>query len=111
MRTSKILRLGLIGAAFSGIACDSSCENAQERLDECRDEIARVEKEQGPRSLPIAGSDECNETGQCIADCVNAAESCGAIAWGGRPLRDPNEPPRPPGSGEFGNCINDCTLH
>jgi hypothetical protein len=107
--------VGSLAIALSG--CDSTCENAQEKLDTCDDEITRELKKRPDWmtnfyfSLPIGVSDECNELDVCVSKCVNAAE-CPAIAYvivhGGAQL-DPNTPP-PSGTGEFGACINECIV-
>jgi hypothetical protein len=117
MRFSKMLVLGLLVTVACG--CDSTCENAQEKLDECDDEISReIDIDKGTSSrvsvylaLPIGVSDECNELDECVSDCVNAAE-CPAIAYvmvhGGVQM-DPNAVP-PSGTAEFSACINDCIV-
>jgi hypothetical protein len=111
----KVLVVGWF--AVVAIACDSTCENGQEKLDECEDEIAR-EWMKRPHCaldcnwpLPIGISDECTELDECVAECVNSAD-CPAIAHAvvhGPAQTDPNDVP-PPGTGEFNTCINGCTL-
>jgi hypothetical protein len=115
MKSAKVLVLGLL--AITACGCDSSCENAQEKLDECDDEVARELKKR-PNwmldfhlALPIGVSDECNELDQCVSECVNAAE-CPAIAHvmvHGGAQTDPNDT-RPSGTAKFSVCIEDCIL-
>jgi hypothetical protein len=103
--------------AVVATACDSTCENGQEKLDSCEDEIA-AELMKRPdcrlncsQPLPIGISDECTALDECVAECVSAAD-CPAIAHAvvhGPVQTDPNDV-RPPGTNELHTCINDCLL-
>jgi hypothetical protein len=115
MKFSRVLVLGLLAIVACG--CDSTCENAQDKLDQCDDEISRELKKRPDwmtnyyLALPIGVSDECNELDECVSECVNAAE-CPAIASvvvNGGAQMDPNAMP-PSGTAEFSVCINDCIV-
>jgi hypothetical protein len=116
MKLSTVFVLGLLAIVACG--CDSTCEKAQQKLDECDDEISRELKKRPDwmvnayLALPIGVSDECNELDECVSACVNAAD-CPAIASvvvHGGAQTDPDTPP-PSGTAEFGACIDDCIVH
>jgi len=87
--------------------CADDCDEAKDKLDSCRDEIARAAAGHGFLALPITVTDDCSGQNRCIAECVNAT-SCPAIAYvvaGTEP--DPNPPP-PAGAAEFSRCLTTC---
>ena len=109
MKLYEVLGAMLVG--LLAIACDSTCEDANHKLDnECAEEIARAHEGQTHSSLPITGgSKECNDDERCVAVCILEAD-CPAIAWvmaNGGLITDPNDTP-PAGSGEFSSCIMEC---
>jgi hypothetical protein len=97
----------LVGS--TAVACQSTCEEAQEKMETCEDEIARAMMGRTHAALPLGVSDECNELDQCVAPCILDAD-CATIAWftvTGGVQTDPN-PQRPPGADEFHSCIDKC---
>jgi hypothetical protein len=87
--------------------CADECDDAKDKLDSCRDEIARAAAGRGFLALPMTITDDCSGQNRCMADCVNAT-SCPAIAYvvaGTEP--DPNQAP-PAGASEFSSCLAAC---
>jgi len=103
--------LGTMLVGLLAVACDSACEDANDKLDdECADEIARAHEGQSYSGLPIGGgTEECNDDERCFAVCILEAD-CPAIAWvmaNGAQQTDPNDS-RPPGTNEFLSCVMEC---
>lgn len=88
-------------------SCADACDEAKDKLDSCRDEIARAAAGRGFRALPITVTDDCSGQNHCIADCVNAT-SCPAIASVVAGTEsDPNQM-LPAGATEFSSCVGAC---
>jgi hypothetical protein len=100
-----LLSVGALSFSCSG---RSTCEVAQDRLNECNDEIKAAASVQGFVRLPLALPNCSGQVNECVASCV-ADSNCPAITYVllGK-QNDPNEP-IPPGADKFAGCINGCT--
>lgn len=98
--------------AAACIACDTPCENANEKIEhECHDEIMRAHMGQSYSALPLTGgSEECEGSEECVAECINDTD-CESLAYlmaKGPRTTDPNAV-APEGVGDFASCLEDCT--
>ena len=105
--THHVALLAVVAFAFS-CSGRSTCEVAQDRLNQCNDEIKAAATDQGFVRLPLALPNCSGRVNECVASCV-ADSNCPAITYvmlGKK--NDPNEP-IPPGADKFEGCINRCT--
>ena len=97
----------LLGLVVLRAGCADECDNAKDKLDSCRDEIARAASGRGFLALPITVTDDCSGQNRCVAECVNAT-SCPAIAYVVAGTESyPNQAP-PAGANVFSNCLTSC---
>jgi hypothetical protein len=96
--------------AIVTIACGdtrSTCEVAQDRLNECSAEMRATEASQGYVTLPLDLTSCDGAVNSCVAHCV-ADSTCPAITYVllGKKT-DPNEV-APTGAGQFQGCLQKC---
>lgn len=114
-KASALLVAGV--ASVLSIACDSSCENAKEKIEEeCHHEIERALHDSEVAEPAFSwDSDACNEDEECVADCINDAD-CEALAYlmvSGVRIPEPRivDPGEPESARELNACVYDCGTH
>jgi hypothetical protein len=98
------LVLVLASAAALG-GRSSVCDEAQDKLDSCKDELGEVVRRQGYQARPVGFSGECDEQQECLAECVTRADCPAIVAAIGTGTGDPDTPP---GAFELAACLDRC---
>jgi hypothetical protein len=95
--TTSKARVLLFGALLLG-GCQNECEEMNDKIQACREEVHDLDPVLGPRS------DDCSGHSRCVAECINAA-SCRDLAVLNTASTDPNPQG---GVKELYDCLERC---
>jgi hypothetical protein len=106
-RVTTAMNLGAWSFVLLAVACASPCEEAEDKMSSCQDEIRRARGDQPYFERPLGVSGDCSGDNECRAKCINDA-SCEDIASVMVGLsRDPNAPASP-GALKLSRCLDGC---